>query len=199
MSNKLKIVNVINLVHRTDRLELFKKQADEIGFNYKVWYGMEVTNKPFTGISRSHKQVVEFAKNTCLEYCIIAEDDVSILSKKAWQYYLDNMPEDYDLYLSTISGGVVDEKTGTVSDWSGMILYTVHQRFYDAFLKADEEQNIDRWLSCKGLDEIERVLGRLPVYKICYPIAAICVDGFSDNSNKEVSHDQYFYAYKKFQ
>lgn len=191
-------LNILHLIERTDRRNFLLKQMYEYKIPFKIWYGFKVKGKPFTGISRSHKQIIQFAKNSGMGSVTIAEDDIQFTSPKSWQYYLDNMPEDYDLYLSTISGGVVDEKTGTVSDWSGMILYTVHQRFYDAFLKADEEQNIDRWLSCKGLDEIERVLGRLPVYKICYPIAAICVDGFSDNSNKEVSHDQYFSAYKKY-
>ena len=79
-----------------------------------------------------------------------------------------------------------------------MILYTVHQRFYDAFLKADENKNIDRWRQERAGRSRKDIISP-PVYKICYPVAAICVDGFSDNSGKEVKHEDYFKAYKKFQ
>ena len=165
---------------------------------YKVWYGMRVEKKPFTGISRSHKMIVEFAKNTGMPYVIIAEDDILFTCKDAWKHYIENMPAEFDLYLGTVSGGRIDEKSKTVSDWSGMILYTISARFYDTFLAADENKNIDRYLSGVGLQETERRLGRPPVYKICYPIVATCTDGYSDNSAKEINHDQYFAAYAKY-
>lgn len=192
------ILNVVTLAERTDRRNFLIKQLAQQKVQHRLWYGFKVDGKPFTGISRAHKQIIDFAKNSQLPYVTVAEDDIKFTSPKSWKYYIDNMPEEFDIYLGSVSGGVVDEAAGTVAWWSGMILYTVHQRFYDAFLKADEQKNIDKWLSGTGLEEIERLLGRPPVYKICYPIAAICVDGFSDNSKKEVSHDQYFKAYKQF-
>jgi len=191
-------LNIVHLVERTDRRNFLLKQMYEYKIPFKIWYGFKVQGKPFTGISRSHKQIIDFAKNNGLQAITVAEDDIQFTCPKSWKHYLENMPEDYDIYLGSVSGGVVDEAAGTVAGWSGMILYTVHQRFYDAFLKADENKNIDRWLSGVGMEEIERMLGRPPVYKICYPIAAICVDGFSDNSGKEVKHEDYFKAYKKF-
>jgi hypothetical protein len=157
---------------------------------------MVVAGKPFTGICRSHKMIVEFAKNTGMPYVIIGEDDIKFTHPNSWQNYLDRMPEEFDIYLGTVSGGRIEE--GTVADWSGMILYTVHSRFYDVFLAADENKNIDRWLSGVGLSEVERRLGRPPVYKICYPIVATCFDGFSDNSKKEIVHKDYFAAYEKY-
>lgn len=193
------VLNIITLAERTDRRNFLIKQLTQQKIQHRLWYGFKVQGKPFTGISKSHKQIIDFAKNSGLSSVTVAEDDIQFTSPKSWKYYLDNMPEEYDIYLGSVSGGVVDEASGTVAGWSGMILYTVHQRFYDTFLKADENKNIDRWLSGVGLEEVERILGRPPVYKICYPIAAICVDGFSDNSGKEVKHEDYFKAYKKFQ
>jgi len=191
-------LNILHLVERTDRRNFLLKQMFEYKIPFKIWYGFKVEGKPFKAISKSHKQIVQFAKNSGMETVTVGEDDIQFTSPKSWKHYIDNMPEDFDIYLGSVSGGVVDEAAGTVAVWSGMILYTVNQRFYDVFLKSDEEKNIDRWLSGTGLEEIERLLGRPPVYKICYPIVATCVDGFSDNSKKEVSHDQYFKAYKQF-
>lgn len=199
------MINTINIIHlkeRQDRYNILLKQFIKLKIAFKIWYGFKVENAPHIGISRSHKQIVAFAKNTNMPYVIIGEDDLLFTSPKAWQHYLDNMPgedEVWDLYLGTISGGPVDEEKKEVSrDWSGLILYTVHQRFYNAFLMADENKNLDRYLSGIGYADTERRLGRKPVYKICYPIVATCVDGMSDNAKEVVSHMKYFLPYQKF-
>ena len=198
------VLNIIHLQERTDRRQSFTEQMiEQVASPYRVWYGM-VDPVPWKGISRSHKQIVQFAKNRGEEFCIIAEDDVKFTSKKSWQTFLKKMPREFDLYLGGISGGeVIDEKTGQVLNFSGMFLYIIHQRFYDCFLSADEDKNIDRWLSGKGLDAIIAKLGRQPVYKVCYPIIAICIDGVSNNSKgpdgqwKFVDHKDCFSQYKK--
>jgi len=66
----------------------------------------------------------------------------------------------------------------------------------DAFLSAPVELNIDRWLSGLGLEQIEKMLGRKPVYKVCYPMAAITRDGISYKSGEYVAHDKYWKSYK---
>jgi len=200
---KIPTLNIIHLVERTDRKNILLKQLLGYKIPFKIWHGFVVEKLPFKGISRSHKQIVSFAKNSNMPFVIIGEDDINFTSPKSWQHYIDNMPPDsetWDIYFGTISGGVVDEEKKEISGtWSGLILYTVHERFYETFLLADEEKNLDRYFSGIGAEDTKRRLGREPVYKICYPIVATCVDGFSDNSKKEVDHEQYFRPYKKFQ
>ncbi len=193
-------VNIISLISRQDRRDILLPKLMKYKINFKVWYGYEIANEPFRAISKSHKRIVQFAKDTGMESITVMEDDANLFSAKAWQYYLDSMPEHYDLYFATISGGEIDEEKKEVSGpWSGLILYTIHKSFFEAFLLADENKNLDRYLSGIGLADTERRLGRKPVYKICYPIVATCVDGISDNSKENVKHEKYFRLYKKFQ
>jgi len=203
------MIPVLNIIHlpqdqfpvgslRTEAMsrELnFKSQAYEHKFTYGVWDGIVVKGLPHTGISKSHKQIVQHAKDNGLSCCFLAEDDFK-LQPGGWKVFTDSMPDEFDIYLAGVSGGDVDEETKTVSTWSGLFLYCVHHRFYDVFLAADETKNIDRWLSGTGLPEIEKLLGRKPVYKVCYPMAAITRDGVSYKSGEFVKHQKFFKGYQ---
>jgi hypothetical protein len=184
---------------------LLQTSGQNVAVGFNVWPGIIVQGLPYTGISRSYKQVVQDAKNKGLEYVAIADDDFTFTSRNSWMIFKNNIPSDFDVYLAGISGGVVDEQTTEVHNWSGTFLFIVHSRFYDVFLAADEAKNIDRWLSGSGLENIEQQLGRKPIYKVCYPIVAICKDGISYNSKGEdgsplmMKHDKYFDQYKKYQ
>lgn len=177
-----------------------KAQAYEHKFTYGVWDGI-LDVLPFRGISRSHKQIVQHAKDNGLNLCFIAEDDVKIYPG-GWSLFLETLPTEFDLYFAGISGGAVLEsnnpsEAADVVGATGMFLYAIHHRFYDVFLAADEEKNIDCWLSKEtGLLEVEKKLGRKPVYKVCYPMAAITNDGVSYNSGKDVRHEKFFKSYR---
>ena len=177
------------------REQKFKAQAYEHKISYGVWDGIIDKELPWRGISKSHKQIVQHAKDNGLSCCFIAEDDFK-LSPAGWKLFTDNFPDDFDMYMAGISGGNVNEETKEVTTWSGMFLYCVHSRFYDAFLAADETLNIDRWLSTTGLEAIEKLLGRKPVYKVCWPMAAITFDGVSFKSGEFVDHSPYFLPYQ---
>jgi hypothetical protein len=171
-------------------------QAYEHKFTYGVWDGIIVQGMPFKGISQSHKQIVQHAKDNGFERCFIAEDDFDLLPN-GWKIFMENMPVAFDLYFGGISGGSVNEENNSVTGASGMFFYAIHWTFYDAFLAADEEKNIDRWLSsAEGLTTIEKILGRKPIYKVCYPMVAITTDGVSLKSGEYVQHEKYFSAYK---
>lgn len=191
------ILNIISLPYRDDRRKSICNQMPMNSICF--WDGIQNTGKPFTGISQAHKRIVRDAKEKGLEYVVIAEDDLLLTSPGSWDYFLSQKPEEFDLYLGTISGGSINQEALEAEQWSGLILYMVHSRFYDTFLMADEEKNIDRWLSGQGLEVIEKHLGRKPVYKICYPIVAICIDGVSDNSGSYTEHYKNFAIYNKLQ
>ncbi len=185
------VINIIHLPEREDRRQSYLTQMNQQVARFRVWYGFRDPIS-WKGISRSHKQIVQFAKNTNAEYCVIAEDDVLFTSKNSWETFLKNMPLDFDLYLGGISGGNPNKETGVIEDrnFSGLFFYAIHKRFYESFLAADENKNIDRWLSSPvAMEVIEKKIGRLPKYVVCYPMIAICIDGVSDNSGKEVKHE----------
>ena len=106
--NTIPTLNIIHLQERTDRRNILLKQLIAQKIPYKIWHGVEIANQPYRAISRSHKAIVQFAKDTNQPYVIVGEDDLLFTSPRAWQYYLDNMPEDFDIYLGTISGGEVN-------------------------------------------------------------------------------------------
>lgn len=202
------MIPVLNIIHlsqeqfpvgplRTEAMsrELnFKSQAYEHKFTYGVWDGI-IDILAWRGISKAHRAIVQHAKDNGLSCCFIAEDDFK-LRPGGWKVFTESMPDEFDIYLAGVSGGNVNEETKNVDTWSGLFLYCVHHRFYDVFLSADEEKNIDRWLSGTGLPEIEKLLGRKPVYKICYPMAAITRDGVSYKSGKFVGHEKFFKGYQ---
>lgn len=53
-----------------------------------------------------------------------------------------------------------------------MLLYQVHERFYDLFLSMPESEHLDRVLRGRGL------------YVVCQQFVVIEKNGFSDNSNR---------------
>lgn len=163
------ILHLLNLPHRTDRLEVFKKEASQQAIiDFKVWEAVFIRAIPIYGILQSHKMIVAYAKQEKLPRITIAEDDIKFFGPGAWQYYLNHIPLDYDLYLGGIFGGNVQEDR-TVEDFSGMTLYTVHERFYDTFLALSKIDNIDRQLARKGK------------YVVCDPIVVSQWGGYSDN------------------
>jgi len=101
----------------------------------------------------------------------IAEDDLVATHENSWKYYLSQMPESFDLYLSMIYLGEIDENN-RVKDFTGMTLYTVHSRFYETFLNTDPTEHIDRSLNGKG------------EYIVCSPFTFIQRDGLSANTGK---------------
>lgn len=181
------------------REQNFKAQAFQAKITYGIWDGQIVKGLPHTGISRSHKQIIQHAKDNQLDLCFIAEDDFKLTSPGSWQYFTDNIPDDFDLYMAGISGGLIDEKTHTVDKFTGLFLYAISARFYDVFLSAPEDFNIDCWLSRTGIPEIENKLGRKPIYKVCYPIASITNNGVSYKSETYVHHERFFKAYQQYQ
>lgn len=196
-------LNIVHLESRKDRRASFMKQIIEQKIHASVWPGI-IAELPWTGISRAYKQIVQYAKNSNLPYCLIADDDFLLSCPESYQLFLRDMPQDFDMYMGGISGGTVDENWNNVkepnvkhiSHWSGTFLFAVHERFYDIFLSADETKNIDRWLGTNALEQIENELGRKPVYKVRYPFICTCIDGISDNSGQFMEHQKYFLPYQ---
>lgn len=169
----------INVIHNPENKERGVKMFSEIlrqtARPLIVFWPAIYDTPTCKGISRAHKQIVRAHLNE--PEVIIMEDDVRIPSEKGLEYFLENKPDDFDLYLSGVYTG--SPKDGIVKTFSGLHLYIVNQRFYETFLKADENKPLDRGLAGKGL------------FKVCYPYAAIQYNGYSENTGREENYDSY--------
>ncbi|MEP7253451.1 MAG: hypothetical protein ABI683_13765 [Ginsengibacter sp.] len=175
-------LNIIHLSKRIDRFELLEKEIrlQEIS-DYKIWDGVTDDMSTVRGISQAHKQIVRYAKEFKLPYILIAEDDIRFTSLGAFDFFIQNIPKDYDLYLGGIIYGKL-EADNTVKDFSGTMLYLIHERFYDIFLSIPGNYHIDRGLNNKGK------------FVVCYPMAAIQYNGYSDSSKRNMKYDIYIKA-----
>lgn len=162
-------LNIIHLPKRIDRWQLLQRQIREQNIkDYRLWEGITDNKMPFRGISRAHKQIIEFAKNENHAEILIAEDDICFTDVGAFDFFLKNKPPDYDIYLGGIYSGFIEDDN-SVDDFSGLTLYIVKQKFYDTFLSVSDEKNIDRAL--KGLGK----------FIVCNPLVVMQHNGFSDN------------------
>ncbi len=172
-------LNIIHLPQRRDRWQILMKELYQQGIaNYKVWDGILDTHNTAKGISKSHKQIVKYAKYNNLPEVLIAEDDLKFTDKEAFKFYLHRKPIDYDLYLGSIYLGELAQDN-TVRDFSGLIFYTVNQRFYETFLSIPEHDNLDRLLRNTGK------------FIVCNPFTVIQHNGVSDNAKQYCNYDHY--------
>jgi hypothetical protein len=173
------IVHTINLEHREDRRASFNQEALVQGFKPKFWSGIYDRKNPKRGICKSHKQIIQFAKDNHLASIIVAEDDCKFTDREAFDYYLEKTPTDFDLYLGMT---YVAEYKGNrvVNGMSGShTLYTVHERFYDFYLSIPDDVHIDRYLGQFAWKY---------KYLTCYPMVVQQTGGYSDNLKRTMSY-----------
>lgn len=107
---------------------------------------------------------------------MIAEDDIKFTARGAFDYFIKNEPQEYDLYLGGIIYGNINSDN-TVCDFAGTHFYKIKQKFYDTFLSIPEGKDIDRLLANKGK------------FIVCNPFVAIQNNGFSDNQKRHQNYD----------
>lgn len=173
---------------RSERLTSVINQSKQYGLSIRFWEG--ATSEPLrcSSISKSHKQIVRDAKERGLDMCCIAEDDFVISAPGAWEHYLENIPKEFDIFSGGIySGQVVDNRI--MNGFSGLTLYTVHNRFYDFFLNLNP------------IDHIDRAMGNFcfeKLYLICNPYIVYQLEGYSDNHGRDTAHSSYLEKMKLF-
>jgi hypothetical protein len=141
----LNTLNILHIPDRLDRYEILTKHLGEMAItDYKLWDGYVDKHNSKKSIHLGHRQIVQYAKDNKLPYIIIAEDDITFFDIGAYEYYLDNFPQSFDLYFGMVMVGLIDKNNRIDSICSGMTIYAVHERFYDFFLSMDENTHIDR-------------------------------------------------------
>lgn len=173
------ILNIINLPEREDRLASAVNQCRWQKVPFRIWDGITQHLRNSENISEAHKQIIRYAKEEGLPRCIIAEDDIIFTSENSWKYFLENIPNDYDIFLSMLYAGQI-ENNRVINGFSGMTLYCVHERFYDFFLSISNDLHIDRGL---GMYAFEKK------YMVCNPYVARQSGGFSNNMGKVMTYE----------
>lgn len=184
------ILNIIHLPKRNDRLQSLMEEMNVQGIPYKMWEG--ILYKPaHTGISKAHKQIVQWAKYTSKPFVVIAEDDIKFSCPGAWKYFLSQIPSSYDLFCGVILSGQVDgNRIVTTTGMSGTnTLYAIHERFYDFFLSVDESKHLDR--------ELGR-FSNINEYYVCNPMVCTQMGGYSDNHRRVYHYDAYLEGKKLY-
>lgn len=170
--------------YREERILSIVRQAKIQGFALAIQEG-DLTDEVFRckNISRAFKKIVQYAKEERLASVTIAEDDVLFTSTNSWRYYLENIPDDYDLYLGGIYAGRLDGNR-IVDGYSGNTLVTVHERFYDFFLQVDPDDHLDRALG-KFCAEKK--------YIVSLPFVCKQIGGYSENKKKFITTEYSMY------
>ena len=179
-------LQIIHNYARIDRAILLQKEMLDQGISWRVWPAIMNPTVSFVGVCQAHKQIVRWANQEGLKEVCIGEDDLHFFAPGAWDFFLQNKPEDFDLYLGGVFYGHLDEEN-VVKDWCGMTLYIVNERFYDTFLGLNEWNNLDRELAFKGR------------YVVCNPFVVTQHGGYSDNKKyARESYDEYLQGRKLF-
>lgn len=167
-------VVIPNIIHCSHHLERKKKLLKELATqgieSYNIWEGVYGKKSMVANINAAHKQIIQWAKDNGETKVLIFEDDIKFCDEGAFQYYLDNEPDDYDIYLGGIYLGQIKDRI--VKQFTALHCYMVHERFYDTFLNAPDDRHIDHALTGAGK------------YVVCDPMIAVQYDGWSDNSQK---------------
>lgn len=172
-------LNVIHNILRRERFQTLLDERDTQGLDLVLWPAIMDAQRPFVGICRAHKQIVRWAKQTGLREVCIGEDDLKFLAPGAWWYFLDQKPKDFDIYLGGVFHGHI-APDNSITDWCGMTLYIVRERFYDTFLNLNEANNLDRELANKGR------------YLVCDRMVCSQHPGYSDHKAQYVDdYDHY--------
>jgi hypothetical protein len=142
------IINIISLPKREDRRVAIIKQMEMEKCTYQFFDGVQGAAAK-TNISQAHKNVVRYAKEQGLSEIAIAEDDLVWTGTGAWKYFLENKPNDFDVYVGSYYSGSHDENF-VVTGLRGLTLYIVHERYYDTFLSLPENTHIDGAIDRSG-------------------------------------------------
>lgn len=167
---------------REERALSMVRQSKIHGFAVRFWEGVTVSKLSGTNICKAMKLIVRYAKEMNDEMVTIAEDDCAFTQHWGWKYYLEKMPEEFDIYSGGIYHGEVrKDETGMhriYNGFSGMTLFTVHRNFYDTFLRADETKHIDKWLGESAFQNR---------YYLCHPfVTKQLTPGYSENLRRRV-------------
>lgn len=146
---------------------------------YKFWPCIINKESVVSSINASHKMIVNWAKDNGIKEVVIAEQDLHFTHPKAWQYFLENKPVDYDIYLACSYVKDLDKLTGGLKFLiCGFHLYIINEKYYDKFLSVNDNEHIDT------------AVGNMKDnFVFCYPFPALQRSGYSANNMADVNYN----------
>lgn len=162
-----------------------EKELEEQGIDGRIWPAIHDPIDVVKSINLSHKAIVSFAKEHQLPEICIMEEDVMFLGPGTWQFFLDNKPDKYDLYLGGCYGLNQDaykriaEGTGAIQihNFAGLHCYIINESYYDRFLAMPENKHID---DQPGMG----------VFYVSAPFMALQHPGWSSNNKDKVNYNK---------
>lgn len=159
-------------------------ELERQGINAKIWQCINDSNNVVRSINLSHKQIVQFAVDHHLPQICIMEEDVWFPAKNGWQYFQQNIPEKFDLYLGGAYGlnyvalNNIQANPGAVeiNNFAGLHCYIINSSYYVKFLSLPEDKHIDD----------QPGFGR---FFVCSPFAALQHPGWSCNARQFVDYN----------
>lgn len=163
---------IVHCLYDNRRPEKFGPLIDELKrqgiTSYRIIAPIEDSSSVIRSINLSHKNIIRRAKELKLDRVAVWEDDCVIPHPNGWNKFLDDMPEDFDIYLGG-AYGLNRPIINPVLQLNGFHCFIMHSRFYDTFLSIPDNVHCDTALD---------VLGKFYVH---YPFIAIQRAGWSAN------------------
>jgi len=168
------------IIHNPERYERYPRLINELKTqgieNYEIVPAVWDVRGVEHGINRAHKNCIQYAKDNRLNEIMVLEDDARFCGEGAFQYFINNIPLQYDLYLGSVYLGEILEDN-TVRSFSGMGCYICHSKFYDTFLSVPDDQHIDRIMEGRGK------------FYVSNPFTCIQYNGFSQTARTDMNYD----------
>lgn len=175
--------------NREERALSIVKQSKQYGFPVRFWEGV-IEQHGHTGISKAFKKIIKNAMDAGLPRVLIAEDDMIFTSPGAYNYFIDKIPEDYDIYLGGVYSAQYSDDGRIINGYSGNTLMMINERFYDFILSDEKNDHLDRWLG--------NFAYRFK-YFVCLPFVVRQMEGWSENHRKETRHESYLQKMKFYE
>ena len=171
--------------HLDNRYAALQKEIEIQGLEVRYWPAIkDPLNRTFVAIGEAHKQIVRWAHFEGLPEVCIMEDDCQFFAPGAWDYFLSQKPEDFDIYLGGIFSGLNHDNT--TRDYCGNTLYIVRQQFYQEFLSVPAINHLDRALMDRGK------------YIVCDPMVCTQKGGYSFQKRGFDSYERYLVGRRLF-
>lgn len=154
---------------RSERWEPLMGELDRQGIKgYVIYQPVWNPDSVIKSINLSHKAIVRMAKNYNLPRVCVFEDDICFPHPEGWKRFLEDIPDDFDIYLGG-TYGIDRPVVNPISQINGFHCYIMDSRFYDTFLSIPDNVHCDTALDGLG------------VFYVHYPFVAVQKKGWSAN------------------
>jgi GR25 family glycosyltransferase involved in LPS biosynthesis len=183
----------INLDHRTDRKKHIENELKKMSWlKYMRFNAIKNKNGRF-GCAQSHLALLEYAKETNLEYIIILEDDIHFKNPKMFnelliKFFKLNMPFDVLLFVANTTNNIkINNFVSQTKHSYSTAGYLVRNHYYDKLIN-----NIKNNMYNKGyaIDVYYTHLQKKDRWFFLRPRTVSQLPGYSDIERKQVNYDK---------